>query len=159
MPGVGSALRGFAKPKQYDFVKLRSSKKTEKLKADLENEVAALTEKLNQQNDESEELKLVKKDLTEQIQKEADLSKKNLQEMKAEKEMLVMNHDSELASLNNELQKLQDNILERDEKIENINWKKGEMERQLAKLKGEFDEEMSEMVDVVNDLKVKEDDL
>merc|ERR1712227_1034063 len=33
------------------------------------------------------------------------------------------------------------------------------MERQLQKLKGEFDEEMSEMVDVVNDLKIKEEEL
>ena len=75
---------------EIESLKNKHCKETEKLKADLENEIAALTEKLNQQNDESEELKLVKKDLTEQIQKEADLSKKNLQEMKAEKEMNLM---------------------------------------------------------------------
>ena len=130
-----------------------------KVQTDLENEITILTENLHRQSKESEELQNVKKDLTEKLQKEAEFSKKKIKEMKADKENMILSHENGLTSLNDEVQRLKEIIIERDEKIEKVNNKKFELERQLTKVKGEFDEEMSEMVDVVNDLKMKEEEL
>merc|ERR1712079_359251 len=127
-------------------------KDVEKLKSDSEGEIANLTEKLNQIKEDNEELKTVKKELTDQMRQASEAWNKSIQEIKVEKETQALNHENEIASVNNELKKLQDNILEKEEKIESLIWKKNEMEKQLDKLKGEFDDEMSEMVDVVNDL-------
>merc|ERR1711915_586149 len=102
---------------------------------------------------------LSKKELNDQLKKANDSSKLALQEMKTEKETLTVQHESEVSTLNNELQVLKDQVIGKDERYESLNWKKGELEKQLTKLKGDFDEEMSEMVDVVNDLKVKEEEL
>ena len=144
---------------ETENLKKKNSIDIEKVKTDLENEITILTEKHHRQNKESEELQNVNKDLTEKLQKEAEFSNKRINEMKADKESMILSHENSLSSLNDEMQRLKETIIERDENIEKVNNKKFELERQLTKVKGEFDEEMSEMVDVVNDLKVKEEEL
>ena len=140
-------------------LKERNHKEMQKVKDELENDIAILTEKYHKQREVSEELGNVNKDLTKRLLKETDLSVKKINEMKAEKESFLMSHANELTSINKEIQELREIILEREEQIDKVNKQKIDLESQLAKVKREFDEEMSEMVDVVNDLKVKEEEL
>merc|ERR1719422_1407926 len=88
-----------------------------------------------------------------------DATKKALTELKAEKENLLIAKESETSKLAQELAKLNDLVAEKEEKLEGVQWKRADLEKQLEKLKEDHEEEMGEMVDVVNDLKIKEDEL
>jgi len=72
---------------------------------------------------------------------------------------LIINNDNDFSKMKTEIQKMEDIIIEKDERIDSLQWKKNDMEKQLERLKEEHEEEMGEMVDVVNDLKIKEDEL
>merc|ERR1712098_967985 len=112
---------------EIDELKNKHVKESEKVKLDYD--IADITGKLNSMKEEVEELSLSKKELNDQLKKSNDSSKLALQEMKTEKETLTVQHESEVSTLNNELQILRDQVIEKDERYESLNWKKGELEK------------------------------
>merc|ERR1712098_357093 len=114
---------------EIDELKNKHVKESEKVKLDYDNEIADITGKLNSMKEEVEELSLSKKELNDQLKKANDSSKLALQEIKTEKETLTVQHESEVSTLNNELQILRDQVIKKDERYESLNWKKGELEK------------------------------
>merc|ERR1711981_809486 len=105
-----------------------------------------LNEQLEQVSKENDENTKSKNDIIEQQNKTMDVLKKGMNEIKAEKETMIINHDNELSKIRMEIQRMEDSIIEKDERIERLQWKKDDMEKQLEKLKLDHEEEMGEMV-------------
>merc|ERR1712008_440257 len=95
------------------------------------------------------------------LQVDKENSKRLIEELRInhEKEKLQISKESELSKLMQEISKLNDFVTEKDDRLENLQWKKSDLEKQVDKLKSEHEDEMGEMVDVVNDLKLKEGEL
>lgn len=144
---------------QLDQLRSTSAKELESIQQESQKEVAKLNEQLELTSKENEENTKSKHDIIEQQNKAMDVLRKSMNEIKAEKENIIINHDNEVSKIKMEIQKMEDSIVEKDERIESLQWKKDDMEKQLEKLKEGHEEEMGEMVDVVNDLKIKEDEL
>jgi len=144
---------------ELDQLRNSSAKEIEKIKEENDKDILKLNEQLEQASKENEENSKSKNDIIEEQNKTIDILKKSMNDIKAEKETMIINHDTEISKVNMEIQKREDAIIEKDEKIERLQWKKDDMEKQLEKLREDHEEEMGEMVDVVNDLKLKEDEL
>ena len=122
-------------------------------------ETTKLSEKLQLAQQEGSETTKEKEDVIVQLNSALDATRKSVIELKTEKEKLQISKESEAAKLSQEVSKLEDLVTEKDEKLEASQWRRADLEKQLEKLKHEHEEEMGEMVDVVNDLKMKEDEL
>merc|ERR1719234_695386 len=131
----------------------------ESLRRDHTEEAKKLRVQLEKATNEREGGMQQKDEVIKEMSANLDATKKAITELKAEKENLLIAKDSETSRLVQEVTKLNDLVAEKDEKLEGVQWKRADLEKQLDKLKSEHEEEMGEMVDVVNDLKIKEDEL
>jgi len=65
----------------------------------------------------------------------------------------------ELSKMKSHLDSTSDQLLEKTDKVESLEWTKNDLETQIEKLKTLHREEVEETIDLVNDLKLKEDEL
>ena len=134
-----------------------------------EDEATKKTEHHTELNKLNLKLEGLEKDKVDEVEKQKDvlakhnlaldILRKNCQDIKLEKEKITANFENEVSQTKSQIQILESKMVEKDEKIDSLQWKKGEMEKHVEKLKVEHDDEMGEMVDVVNDLKFKEEEL
>ena len=146
---------------KVSVVKLLNKKKIEyeSLKDENSREITKLADKyelLSQELSESQSAN----------EKELTKLKNKIEALNKEKERIAKENDSKSEHLNEEIESLRikldqanDEVAVKSEKLSNTEWKRKDLETQLERLKHTHDTEMGELVDVVNDLKIKEDEL
>jgi seryl-tRNA synthetase len=85
-----------------------------------------------------------------------------LEAVKRENSQLIAEGEATRGSLDllqQQLDLVKDEVADRQERIERLESRRDELAGQLERARAAHDEEMGEMIDVVNDLKVKEDEL
>jgi hypothetical protein len=134
-------------------------KELEALRADTGQKLEHLTQQLEDSFRHSEASELKSKKLLAELQASLEVLKKEKSQLIQESEEAKIKLRNEVDVMKQKLELLTDETVDKQEKIESLVWKQNELMAQLDRMRSSHDEEMGEMIDVVNDLKVKEDEL
>jgi len=92
--------------------------------------------------------------------------KAKLESTTKEKACLISEHElkvdglsSDLGQVTSQLDIANEDISEKCDKIESLQWKNNDLEKEISRLRETHQDELGDLVDAVNDLKLKEDEL